>query len=191
MVFIPMLNPDGVIYGNSRSNLAGYDLNRHWGCDAIKELTPETCKIRGYLSALQKTSEIKFLLDIHGHGKKLNSFLFCCRKQDRVSNRIFPLLMSRMEERFDINSCTYGITRDKEKTIRAQLNEIGIVDSYTLQNSYYGYMNRDKQIIVYNEKDYWEISRSTIKSIYIYLYNREEGINIQQAYGYSVDNIRQ
>lgn len=31
-----MLNPDGVIYGNSRSNLAGYDLNRHWGGDAIK-----------------------------------------------------------------------------------------------------------------------------------------------------------
>lgn len=27
---IPMKNPDGVIYGNFRCNLAGVDLNRSW-----------------------------------------------------------------------------------------------------------------------------------------------------------------
>lgn len=27
---IPMMNPDGVIYGNSRCNLAGVDINRQW-----------------------------------------------------------------------------------------------------------------------------------------------------------------
>jgi murein tripeptide amidase MpaA len=27
---IPMANPDGVIHGNSRCNLAGLDLNRQW-----------------------------------------------------------------------------------------------------------------------------------------------------------------
>lgn len=27
---IPMLNPDGVILGNSRCNIAGYDMNRSW-----------------------------------------------------------------------------------------------------------------------------------------------------------------
>lgn len=26
-----MINPDGVVYGNSRSSLAGCDLNRRWG----------------------------------------------------------------------------------------------------------------------------------------------------------------
>jgi murein tripeptide amidase MpaA len=27
---VPMLNPDGVIHGNYRSNLSGSDLNRKW-----------------------------------------------------------------------------------------------------------------------------------------------------------------
>jgi murein tripeptide amidase MpaA len=44
---IPMVNPDGVIHGMSRTNMAGLDLNRHWGDNilkvklkTIKELTP-------------------------------------------------------------------------------------------------------------------------------------------------------
>ena len=33
---IPMVNPDGVIHGMSRTNMAGLDLNRHWGGDNLK-----------------------------------------------------------------------------------------------------------------------------------------------------------
>ena len=27
---VPMLNPDGVIHGNYRSNISGYDINKKW-----------------------------------------------------------------------------------------------------------------------------------------------------------------
>jgi murein tripeptide amidase MpaA len=31
-----MVNPDGVIHGMSRTNMAGLDLNRHWGDNIFK-----------------------------------------------------------------------------------------------------------------------------------------------------------
>jgi murein tripeptide amidase MpaA len=37
---IPMINPDGVIIGNSRCSLAGVDLNRRWG-DPSATMHPE------------------------------------------------------------------------------------------------------------------------------------------------------
>lgn len=36
VVIIPMVNPDGVIHGSSRCNMAGFDLNRQWGEYIIK-----------------------------------------------------------------------------------------------------------------------------------------------------------
>ncbi len=33
---IPMVNPDGVIHGMSRTNMGGLDLNRHWGENILK-----------------------------------------------------------------------------------------------------------------------------------------------------------
>lgn len=127
------------------------------------------------LTQLEKNrNHIKFLLDLHGHGRKLNSFLFCCKKEDRISNRYFPLIMSKIEERFELVSCTYGITRDKENTVRAQLYDIGIHDCYTLENSYYGYSNKaNENIQPYREKDYKEIASSIIKSLYIYFSNEK------------------
>lgn len=41
---IPMVNPDGVIFGNYRSNLMGYDLNRKWDVYDKDQCFPEvTC----------------------------------------------------------------------------------------------------------------------------------------------------
>lgn len=36
VMLIPMVNPDGVIHGMSRTNMAGLDLNRHWGDNILK-----------------------------------------------------------------------------------------------------------------------------------------------------------
>ena len=42
---IPMINPDGVVYGNYRSSLSGFDLNRVWK-KPNKTLFPEVFAIK-------------------------------------------------------------------------------------------------------------------------------------------------
>ena len=43
---IPMINPDGVIFGNYRTNLSGLDLNRKWNAQDYHQLFPEVTSIK-------------------------------------------------------------------------------------------------------------------------------------------------
>lgn len=67
---IPMVNPDGVIYGNFRCNLAGVDLNRQWeNCNRVLHPTPYA--IKNLIKRLQDEDfNIDLFADIHGHSKK-------------------------------------------------------------------------------------------------------------------------
>jgi murein tripeptide amidase MpaA len=49
---VPMLNPDGVIVGNSQANLGGVDLDRKWGSGSSAEICPEVHYFQEYLSRL-------------------------------------------------------------------------------------------------------------------------------------------
>ena len=49
---IPMLNPDGVIHGNYRSSLSGYDLNRKWE-NPSKHYHAEIYHLKSFMKHLQ------------------------------------------------------------------------------------------------------------------------------------------
>jgi|JI6StandDraft_1071083.scaffolds.fasta_scaffold08909_4 murein tripeptide amidase MpaA len=51
VLLVPMLNPDGVVHGNSRSSYAGCDLNRRW-VKPMKELQPEILAVKRYIRKL-------------------------------------------------------------------------------------------------------------------------------------------
>lgn len=65
---VPMANPDGVIHGNSRTNLLGYDINRKWEEIPNKTHSFEVSQIYNHL--LKKLPTIEYLIDLHGHSKK-------------------------------------------------------------------------------------------------------------------------
>ena len=63
---VPMLNPDGVIIGNSRVSLGGVDLNRRWGAGKMKpNFVPEVHTLKEYMTRYK--SQILMFLDLHGH----------------------------------------------------------------------------------------------------------------------------
>lgn len=62
VVVVPVLNPDGVVEGHWRGNLAGADLNRDWGPFA----QPETRALRDALQAeVAAGRRIAFAIDFH------------------------------------------------------------------------------------------------------------------------------
>ena len=61
-----MLNPDGVIIGNSRVNLGGVDMNRRWGANYLKKsISPEIHTLKDYM--IRYKNQILMYLDLHGH----------------------------------------------------------------------------------------------------------------------------
>ena len=90
---IPMLNVDGVIYGNYRLNLLGKDMNRLWVPSLA--ISPDECDssslyINNIINMIKKTlnsRKIYFYCDFHGHQGKQNFFMFGCQKD---GNDNFP-----------------------------------------------------------------------------------------------------
>lgn len=67
---IPMTNPDGVVFGNYRTNLLGVDLNRKWGA-TDHELSPQVTAIKNYIKKLNgNDNRIRMIIDLHGHSRK-------------------------------------------------------------------------------------------------------------------------
>lgn len=72
-----MLNPDGVIVGNYRCNLSGQDLNRQWyKPSALRH--PTICAIKDTIRQIHLDRRIVAFVDLHGHSKRFNTFVYGC-----------------------------------------------------------------------------------------------------------------
>lgn len=132
----PMVNVDGVIYGNSRCDLAGCDLNRSWK-RPVPSLHPQIFYIKKQLSKLSSNG-IALCLDLHTHSRDIGAFAFCC--VDTQPCRALPLLMAQTTPIFRYPACTFGITSEKEHTARAAV--FGLtknVNTLTVEMSIFGF----------------------------------------------------
>ena len=74
---IPMLNPDGVVHGNYRCCLAGTDLNRRY-LDAYPSVHANVIAMKKLILSTHQRRGVLLYLDLHGHSKKKNAFLYGC-----------------------------------------------------------------------------------------------------------------
>ena len=70
-----MANPDGVVCGNSRTSMAGKDLNRQF-IVASKQLYPEVAQVKDLAKKIQSNYGLFMYLDFHGHSRKKNTFFY-------------------------------------------------------------------------------------------------------------------
>ncbi|CAD8064302.1 unnamed protein product [Paramecium sonneborni] len=164
-IIYPMLNPDGVFLGNSRCNFNGIDLNRKW--DNPKQKTePE---VHYVIKSIQKYTNIAFMLDLHGHSKKFNQFLYGCLHGKSVSEymkiRQFGKILAQHNEIFQFKrDCSYGVSPDRFGTARVALwKRLNITNSMTIETSIYGQMGR-----AFSLEDYHSLAQNILHALDVF-----------------------
>ena len=116
---IPMLNPDGVILGNSRCSLAGCDVNRCWK-NPKYDSQAAVFHLKQRISTIIKNgNQIALYCDLHGHSKAFNSFFFACNtsmEKDVITwslLRLFLRLLAKRSNALKYSQCRFGVQRDK------------------------------------------------------------------------------
>lgn len=135
---VPMLNPDGVIVGNYRCSLAGQDLNRLWD-EPSRKMHPTIFFTKSMFRHLLDDREVILFVDIHGHSRKKNVFMYGNSESNGLREKIFPGLLCRSSDCFSFDDCCFKIQKSKESTARVvAYRELGVVNSYTLEASFCG-----------------------------------------------------
>jgi murein tripeptide amidase MpaA len=78
---LPMVNPDGIVAGNYRTNCQGKDMNRHFYSDddpmADKEgRCSEVETMRDYMKNNLGKDQLKMFIDIHAHSIQTSIFSY-------------------------------------------------------------------------------------------------------------------
>ena len=173
-MIVPMLNPDGVVLGNYRSSLMGFDLNRFWN-EPSPWAHPSIVATKQLLLDMdedQQTS-LDFYIDLHAHSTAMSGFMYgnFYDEEDRLEQHsVFPRLLSTNAEDFSYSSTSFNQDAFKagtgRRTFGTCLSEQ--TNSYTLEVSFYCYTNKSSTIIPYSEDGYIKLGNKVAKTFLDY-----------------------
>jgi len=72
---VPMMNPDGVAWGHSRTNSCGYDLNRCYQDPTFTE-HEVVAAVKVTLQEWAQRGDLKWYVDMHAHARDRGCFLY-------------------------------------------------------------------------------------------------------------------
>ena len=190
---IPMMNPDGVLVGNSRTSFAGCDLNRRWG-KPNEIIHPEIFNTKQMITKLATQRNIAFVIDCHGHFGTFNSLFYCNYKDDKRTCKLYPYICSRLSKIISFQQCTFSMPRYKLSTERISLfNELDDEDNdniVALETSFFG-INRSGEYshFYFNSNLLKEIGRDICLGMLSYYY-KCENMSIEVNFFSNKENIK-
>uniref|UniRef100_A0A672U3J3 Cytosolic carboxypeptidase 2 n=1 Tax=Strigops habroptila TaxID=2489341 RepID=A0A672U3J3_STRHB len=140
---VPMLNPDGVVVGNSRCSLSGRDPNRAYAT-AMPRAFPAVWHLRAMVERVLAEREVVLYCDFHGHSRKNNVFMYGCDGSGasaklRLHQRVFPFMFSKnAPDKFSFPSCKFKVQKSKLGTGRVVMWRLGVSNSYTMEAAFGG-----------------------------------------------------
>ena len=168
---VPMMNPDGVLVGNSRTSFAGCDLNRRWETPH-ETIHPEIYHTKEMVLKMFSQRDIAFICDFHGHIGAFNSFFYCNHKENRRHCSLFPFICSKVSKIISYNQSNFKMPRYKKGTGRMNLfYELNLNNIVTLETSFFGTNRRGENVRCYfNRETLKEIGRDICLGMLSYYY---------------------
>ncbi|XP_020797937.1 uncharacterized protein LOC110176059 isoform X6 [Drosophila serrata] len=169
---VPMLNPDGVIVGNTRNSLTGKDLNRQYRT-VIRETYPSIWYTKAMIRRLIEECGVAMYCDMHAHSRKHNIFIYGCENkrnpEKKLTEQVFPLMLHKNSaDRFSFESCKFKIQRSKEGTGRIVVWMLGITNSYTIEASFGGSSLGSRKGTHFSTQDYEHMGRAFCETLLDY-----------------------
>ena len=119
---VPMMNPDGVVIGNFRTDLVGDDMNRQYIKPSAK-YHPSVIALRMYLQEVKMQRKVVGLIDLHGHSTRAGVFTYGPQlaSTDTLSDfvKVYPWMIAQKTAMFRFEKCTYTVPKQKMSTARA------------------------------------------------------------------------
>jgi hypothetical protein len=151
-IIVPMMNPDGVLVGNSRTSFAGCDLNRRWS-KPNEIIHPEIYYTKSIILKTSLKQNISFIIDFHGHFGTFNSLFYCNHKENKQACSLFPYLCSKLSNIISFQQSTFSMPKYKTSTERLTLfRELKDIDNDNIiasETSFFGTRKGN------NEKNYY------------------------------------
>ena len=175
---VPMLNPDGVRYGNYRCSLIGVDLNRRWEKPS-RNLHPTIFYTKKMVEVFSEDHKLMMCCDMHGHSKKRNVFMYgcaiktmdCLTLRKNLMAKVIPVLMHEKSKFFTFKDCHFRLEKSKMSTERIVVyNQLEIPHSYTIEASFFGPLNKKVESSSYHmtEKDLQSVGEDLCKSCLVF-----------------------
>ena len=190
---VPMMNPDGVLVGNSRTSFAGCDLNRRWS-KPNEIIHPEVYNTKQMILKLSNQRNIGFIIDCHGHFGAFNSLFYCNYKDNNRTCKLFPYICSKMSKIINFQQCTFSMPKYKLSTERISLfNELYDDDNnniVALETSFFG-INRSGEYArtYFNTNLLKEIGRDICMGMLSYYY-KYENVSIESNLFTNKENLK-
>lgn len=95
---------------------------------------------KNLIKKLHQERKLLLFCDLHGHSRSYNAFIYGCRCLELPeSTKIFPFILSKMNNNFSFSCCKFGGDKFKESTARVCLyNEFRVPAVYTVEASFSG-----------------------------------------------------
>ncbi|KAM7249102.1 hypothetical protein ACFE04_021586 [Oxalis oulophora] len=167
---IPMINPDGVVLGNFRSNWLGSDFERYWNRISPWSHPPLHAAFET-ISNLNKDKnvELDFVIDLHAHCSLRGIFVHGNTYQNvyrQERHILFPKLLSQNVDGYESEYCVFNRDKQRRNTCRRFFSDLKeTINCYSIYASFHGYNHKETQkLIHFDEESYYRVGRNIARS---------------------------